>query len=273
MNRRIKIAYYWLLGNKYNIGIIDLLKFLLKPRVKNIALKFIKNMSLSDDFIELSFNTIDDKLYWPKDYSLDALYQICAETFDRCDWHHYEYKTTKVQNDDIIVDIGAAEGLFSLSVIRRCKRVFIIEPNSIFFNSLKRTFSQYIPKKAKIFNVAVGDQNATVRIKENEIAGKISMKNERNAKMVILDDLLKDKTKIDYIKADLEGYEMNFLKGAQYTIKSFKPKMAIACYHSENDYREIIKFVKNLVPKYKYHIKGLSQFSAKPVMVHFWVNQ
>lgn len=30
-------------------------------------------------------------------------------------------------------------------------------------------------------------------------------------------------------------------------------------------------FVEELAPEYKYYLKGISQFTGKSVMIHFWV--
>lgn len=271
MNRRLKIFYYWLFKDKYNIRLTDLYKFLRKPKVKSIALKFIKHLSYLDGFIEVSFNTIRDKLYWPQKCDINNLYQVCAETFDVNDWHYYEYKTTKVSNDDIVVDIGAVEGLFSLSVIERCKKVIIIEPNDIFYRTLEKTFRKYISQRVELFKCAVGDKDSTVELSNCSISSSIIESGGGNIKMTTLDNLLYNKARITYIKADLEGYEMKMLKGTSHIIRDYRPKMAITCYHQENNYREIIKFVRELVPEYKYYLKGISQFTGKPVMVHLWV--
>lgn len=273
MNRRFKIFYYWLFKDKYNIKITDLYKFLRKPKVQSVALKFIKHLSYLDDFIEVSFNTIRDKLYWPRNYDLCNLYQVIAETFDVNDWHYYEYKTTTVSNDDIVVDCGAGEGLWSLSVIERCKKVIIIEPNDIFYCALEKTFRKYIPQKAELFKFAVGDKDSVVKLSDHSLSSSIIKVGEGDAEMTTLDNLLynKERERIAYVKADLEGYELKMLKGASCIIKDYRPKIAITCYHQENNYREIIKFVRELVPEYKYYLKGISQFTGQPVMVHLWV--
>jgi len=271
MNRRIKILYYWLFKNKAGIKISELYKFLKKPKVKSIGSRYITNISYFDDFIMVSFHRIGDKLYWPRKYNINNLYQVSAEIFDTNDWHYYEYKTTKVFNDDIVLDLGAAEGLFSLSIIKRCKKVIIIEPNNLFYHALEKTFRKYIPRKVELFKYAVGDKDSVVELSDHSISSSIIEVEGGNVKMTTLDDLLYNKGRITYIKADLEGYEMKMLKGASHIIQDYRPKMAISCYHQENDYRKIINLVKELVPKYKYHLKGITHYTGKPVMIHFWI--
>lgn len=45
------------------------------------------------------------------------------------------------------------------------------------------------------------------------------------------------------------------LKGASNTIKTYKPKMAISVYHKPDDLLAIPKFIKNLVPEYKFALR------------------
>lgn len=55
--------------------------------------------------------------------------------------------------------------------------------------------------------------------------------------IITLDSYVKtNKIKVGFIKVDIEGFEQEFLKGAEKTIKSQKPAMAISLYHSYSDF-------------------------------------
>ena len=58
--------------------------------------------------------------------------------------------------------------------------------------------------------------------------------------------------KVDFIKLDIEGAEMNALKGAVQTIRRFKPKLAVALYHSIDDFERIPKLIREILPEYKF---------------------
>lgn len=45
--------------------------------------------------------------------------------------------------------------------------------------------------------------------------------------------------KCDFIKMDIEGAELDALKGAEKTIRKFRPKLAICSYHGVDDFRSI----------------------------------
>ena len=84
-------------------------------------------------------------------------------------------------------------------------------------------------------------------------------------------NLKKKGEKITYLKADIEGFEAEMLKGAELTIKRNKPKIAITTYHTQNDPKEIIDLITGFVPEYKFYVKGIYEKTPKPVMIHFWI--
>ncbi len=72
--------------------------------------------------------------------------------------------------------------------------------------------------------------------------------------IVKLDDYLAGQ-KVTFIKADIEGMEMQALKGARELIKNQKPKMAICVYHLPWDIYKIPMLVKELNCEYKFKMR------------------
>lgn len=72
-----------------------------------------------------------------------------------------------------------------------------------------------------------------------------------------LDTVLKGR-KVSFLKMDIEGAELETLKGARMLISEQKPTLAICIYHSDNDMLEILPFLHELVPDYKFYIRHYS---------------
>ena len=270
--RRLKILFFWTFINKNNVSFSELIHFLFQPKVNNIAKRFIKKVVKNDDF-EVTFNNIDKKLFWPLNFSIDRMDQVVAETFDEKDWHFYQKKHTDVASGEIILDIGTAEGLLPLAVIDRCDHIYMIEPSQTFCRCLRKTFSEY-PEKITIFNTAVGNEDGIINFDENSLDGSVSAESSNTAKKVAIskiDTLFKNNERITYLKADIEGFEQEMLKGAAATIKRNKPKIAITTYHTQNNPQEIIDIIKGYVPEYKHYVIGIYEKTPKPVLIHFWI--
>jgi len=58
--------------------------------------------------------------------------------------------------------------------------------------------------------------------------------------------------KINFIKLDVEGSEVDALLGAQRSISIFQPKLAISVYHKPDDLFEIPLLIKRLFPFYNH---------------------
>mgnify|MGYP001793749675 CR=1 FL=1 len=270
--RRLFIIYHWIFRSRNNVKIFELASFLFKPKVKKIASRFISKITVDRNWFSVRFKEFGKELFWPKEFPLNGIYQVTSETFDKNDWHYYQKKNTEIITGEKLLDIGAAEGLFALSVVDKCDSIILIEPNSYFIHSLKKTFASYL-NKVKIHEYAVGNYNGIIEFNETSLHGSVSNNGTHlNKKEIVkIDSIIGSQTKITYLKADIEGFEQEMLKGAETTIKTNKPKIAITSYHNENDATEIIDIVKSFVPEYNHYVKGVSHISGKPVMIHFWI--
>jgi len=54
---------------------------------------------------------------------------------------------------------------------------------------------------------------------------------------------------------DIEGSELNALKGAEKVIKKYKPKLAICVYHDIDHFVSIPKYLNEIVPEYKFYLE------------------
>ena len=81
-----------------------------------------------------------------------------------------------------------------------------------------------------------------------------------------IDDVIPDNEKITLIKIDAEGSEYPILRGTERIITNFKPKLAVAIYQSVEDMLFIPKYLKQLVPEYKLHVRHYSKGTAETVL-------
>jgi hypothetical protein len=140
--------------------------------------------------------------------------------------HRYLTDAFHVSENDVILDIGAAEGNFSLSVVHKAKHIYLFEPDKAWVKALMATFAPWRDK---------------VTIVKKFISDKTSDKS------ITVDDFLPDNQPVNFIKADVEGTEYQLLEGAKKTIaRQQELKLAICTYHQQDDADKINKLLQEL---------------------------
>lgn len=69
---------------------------------------------------------------------------------------------------------------------------------------------------------------------------------------------------VDFIKMDIEGTELNAIRGAEKTIAFYKPQMMISAYHVTSHLWEIPLLLKKIVPEYEIYMGHQPNVSFEP---------
>lgn len=271
---RLEVLKYWLLGGgRERATAKEILEVLSRRSSSSYCAHagsaFIKSLSREGDYTKVVFHHIHHPLYWPVSMDMGGLHLVLTELCNPHHWHYYEKSSTPVSRDDTVIDCGAAEGLFSLSIAGRCKESFAVEPSPEFFGALERTFSDI--KDVTIVRKALSDKLGQLYFEECGIGSRVaSVPTQTRVDATTIDVEFQQQPRIDYIKADLEGHELSMLKGAVETLQKHRPKLAITTYHDKQDAEEIRLFIKRVVPQYKIKLKGIA-LNGGAVMLHAWV--
>lgn len=178
----------------------------------------IKVKVIRDDNIDLSFVLLDNKrLYFPRVWNenqiMDYFRWIQIEQ-DLNSPHRYLTQNFFVSSGDLVIDVGAGEGNFALSVVEEVKKMYLFEVEEDWIEALNATFKPWCDK-VKIINKFVSDKD--------------------DDKNVTLDSMFKDE-RIDFIKIDVDGAEMELLSGCKNLFSNPNPiKIALCTYHHQND--------------------------------------
>ena len=86
--------------------------------------------------------------------------------------------------------------------------------------------------------------------------------------IVSIDDFVEGQgaKKIDFIKMDVEGFELNALRGAARTMEKHRPKLAISLYHKPQDFFEIPIYLKDVFPFYRLYLEHYTIFGEETVL-------
>jgi len=183
----------------------------------------------------------------------------------------YETAIKYVKDDTIVLDIGANFGQLSI-LLSKCKKdveVYSFEASKYIFEILKKNV-QINKANVKLFHNLVGNETEQeLFIKKLNISKfntygsnmieKTELRNENSLNIekinsIRIDDVFFDK-KISFMKIDVQGYDLEVLKGSKRTI--MKHQMPIIFEYEEDfakDFNYTFKSFENFIDEINYEI-------------------
>lgn len=218
--------------------------------------------------IEKAFKLFEDeeskKLY------VNGLCNCIAPKLSKCNWdelftndeEYFSRNYFSLSDNEVYVDCGAYIGD---SVIDFCKavdnkydKIFAFELDKGNFEQMRKNVTG---ENITLYNYGVWNENSELEYgtgySDNEPTDGMCIyktNNVQKAYVKKLDDIL-DGERVTFIKMDIEGCEVEALKGAENIIRTQKPKLAICVYHKTSDYWQVPILLKKFNKDYKFTLK------------------
>ena len=165
---------------------------------------------------------------------------------DKCLDQFLEWCNIQKKQFNLIVDIGAWCGTWAMALQKYAKNIQCYEPNKLHFDCLSRNLAPY--GHVKLYNQAIGNQDTFVKLSQETATQNTRVLLEKGeTKINKLDSL--DLQGVDFIKIDVEGLEMEVLKGAEKTLENVEYLMIELNGNSEkygSSKRDIKEHLKSL---------------------------
>ena len=166
------------------------------------------------------------------------------------------------------IDVGVYRGVYSYEMSKYSKLVHAFEPNPILFNDIEKNLKKII-KNIKFYNNALSDEDGLVSLKvpirnrnydknnyeEYFQMGKATIHNRNKIDEFESFDIKTKKldyfnfnNKISFIKIDVEGHEVEVIKGSEITIKKNKPILLVEIeeQYTQKKVSETLKYINSL---------------------------
>ncbi len=174
-------------------------------------------------------------------------------------------------DNETYLDLGAYRGDTVAEFLQYTKdynKIYAVEPDKKTFLKLQKNTEDL--KNTELINAVISDKCGTAMFSMKGSRGSFLPDKEKGVQTDILtvDSIIGDKG-VTYIKADVEGAELRFIKGAEKTIKNFKPKMQIACYHRSEDLIKIPEAVLSIRSDYKVYMRHYPSVPAWDTVYYF----
>jgi FkbM family methyltransferase len=175
----------------------------------------------------------------------------------------YDTLFSLVKPGMVILDIGANIGFTALNMAKLAKDkgiVYAFEPDEYNHKALLHNLQMNAGLNVKPVKLGLGNTTAQLKLSINEgnrginkITESVTEGKYGVVNIVKLDDFVTDTriNKIDLIKIDTEGYEVNILKGAEKTLLKFKPVLFIEIdeehlVEQHSSAKDTIAYIKSL---------------------------
>lgn len=189
-------------------------------------------------------------------------------------WEQYfDPNIIKFGEKEIFVDAGALNLYTSKRFVEECEKnsvkelkIYAFEPDEISYRrclEIKKSMSNV---DLQLYNTGLWSRDCMLNfIETGDGDSKITQeKAQVSIKAMSLDNCVSDE--VTFIKMDIEGAELEALKGAEKIIKKYKPKLAICIYHKIEDLTEIPLYIKKLVPEYKFYVRHYSDSECETIL-------
>jgi len=182
-------------------------------------------------------------------------YKILSKLRQKFNYEKFLY-LNEIKNGNIVLDIGANKGyytsLFS-TLVGRHGEVHSFEPVPESYKELKNLKTRF--ENVCKNNLAVSKESGTATInydpfdseKATLIDTTLSLPKKSQTEVISIDEYVEnlDLTFVHFIKCDVEGLELEVLRGSMYTLKTLKPKVSLEITLAENDLKEAIHLLRS----------------------------
>ena len=160
------------------------------------------------------------------------------------------------------IDVGGNIGTFLWQFTDKCAEAYVFEPIPKLNNVIARSIEYNNDRKVKLIAKAVGDQPSVVKMLDNNnssiVSGNIT-EAVIDIPVTTLDIEFPSISKVDFIKIDVEGYEVSVLKGAVKLIDQHRPIILVEVHpiylaNYNQSHLDVISFLET----HRYNIRYYS---------------
>lgn len=174
--------------------------------------------------------------------------------------YYFDNDIIKLEPDEIFIDAGAYDGDTLSAFVSACNEKQIEYKQAICFEPDQENFKSLIDKSKKNKNVTchpcgLSDQASKSNLILSGIGSSVSNDGEGvEIQLVSIDEFLPN-SGATFIKMDIEGSEMDALRGAKNTISRYRPKLIISAYHRNTDIFDIILYLNEICAGYQFFLR------------------
>ena len=197
-----------------------------------------------------------------------------------CQQYRYPWSSPPIEarTGETVIDCGGCWGdsaLYFANAVGPSGRVLTMEfiPTNLDVLRKNLALNPKLSPSVTVIEAPVGERSGiTFYSQDNGPGSRVSStpspELNLSCESVSIDDLVdrQNLSEVHFIKMDIEGAEQSALRGAERTIRRFRPKLAIAVYHSPADYSMIPQWLDQLGLGYRFTMDHFTIYGEETIL-------
>lgn len=174
----------------------------------------------------------------------------------------------RLSSKEIFIDGGCFNFQTSIELLQLnsdVEKIYAFEAAKEHIPFVERGIQVASNTNMSLYNMALWSHKDTLYFTFNGLASRISTTGQE-VQGVAADDIIPNDEKVTFVKLDIEGAELEALKGMRRIIEKFKPKMAICIYHKPMDYIDLAEYILSIRSDYKLYMRHYSSLSLETIL-------
>ena len=197
-----------------------------------------------------------------------------VQTFDLQQYRSAGPPEVAARPGDIVIDGGGYWGdtaLYFAQLVGPAGRVvsYEFEPSNLQALHYNLSLNPQLAHRIEVVSAALWDRaGEEVNVHPLGPGTSIRPDGEARASTDTIDALVArgDVERVDFIKLDIEGAELNALRGAEATLRRFRPRLAVAAYHKADDLAAIPEYLAGLQIGYSFQLGHITMHGEETVL-------
>lgn len=181
---------------------------------------------------------------------------------------YFDSEIIRPERDEVFVDGGSMDGSDSINFIKWCKgrykAVYAFEPDKENCQKIYKNLTGHTG--ITVLETGLWSDSKDLHfISGHSENCAVSEQGTDVIRVTSIDQCI-EKDTVTFIKLDIEGSELQALKGAEKVIKKYKPKLAVCVYHKPQDILDIPQKILELNPDYQLFLRHYSYVNTETVL-------
>jgi FkbM family methyltransferase len=188
---------------------------------------------------------------------------------------YFDEDVVRLAEDEVYLDVGAYRGRAIVEFANRTRGKYdgliAFEPDKRTLDMLRRTVEEHGIRKVELHNKGAWDRHAFLGFHDGREGGSRILEPSaadipaNSIEVDAIDNVLGGR-RVTYLSMDIEGAEHNAIRGAEQTIRTWMPKMAVSVYHKREDLFDLLLLINRSNPRYRFHMRHYTENQTETVL-------